>query len=321
MSIIKKPHDKFFKETLSDIETTRDFMKNYFPTEILEIIDLENLSFEKDSFIEKELEELFSDMLFKTQIHGKEGYIYFLFEHKSYLSNKTGLQLLKYMIKIWEQKVNKENAGKLPIIIPIVIYHGESKWDIARNMSSMIEGIESLPEGVKKYIPSYEYILYDLSPYGDEEIKGNAKLRIFLEILKAIFYKEFDDFIEVLEKSIITLEELEQQEKGIDYFETFIRYIMNARKDITITDVYDVVKSISLERSEEIMTIAEQLIKEGMEKGIQEGMQKGMEKGILEGKRKTAKNFLRLGLSVQQVAEAAELPIEDVFRLKKEIEN
>jgi len=85
------------------------------------------------------------------------------------------------------------------------------------------------------------------------------------------------------------------------------------------------------------MTIAEQLIKEGMEKGIQEGMQKGiqegmqkgiqegmqkgMEKGILEGKRKTAKNFLRLGLSVQQVAEAAELPIEDVFRLKKEIEN
>ncbi|SDY66088.1 hypothetical protein SAMN05660462_00578 [Proteiniborus ethanoligenes] len=36
-------------------------------------------------------------------------------------------------------------------------------------------------------------------------------------------------------------------------------------------------KNISLERSEEIMTIAEQLIKEGVGKGI------------LEGKRKTAK--------------------------------
>ncbi len=33
MSIIKKPHDKFFKETLSDIETARDFMINYLPKE------------------------------------------------------------------------------------------------------------------------------------------------------------------------------------------------------------------------------------------------------------------------------------------------
>ncbi len=61
------------------------------------------------------------------------------------------------------------------------------------------------------------------------------------------------------------------------------------------------------------MTIAEQLIKEGMEKGI--------EKGILEGKKKAAKNFLKLGLTVKQVAEAAELSIEEVEQLKKEIKN
>lgn len=35
MSIIKKPHEKFFKETLSDIETTRDFMINYLPKDLL----------------------------------------------------------------------------------------------------------------------------------------------------------------------------------------------------------------------------------------------------------------------------------------------
>lgn len=35
MSIISKPHDKFFKETLSDIETTKDFIINYLPKHIL----------------------------------------------------------------------------------------------------------------------------------------------------------------------------------------------------------------------------------------------------------------------------------------------
>ena len=96
-----------------------------------------------------------------------------------------------------------------------------------------------------KYIPNYEYILYDLSAYGEEEIKGNVQLRIFLEILKVICNKDIEEFLMILEKSIIALERLETQDKGIDYFETFIRYIMNARQDISITDVYEVVKNIS----------------------------------------------------------------------------
>jgi len=41
MSVVKKPHDKFFKETLSDLETAKDFMKNYLPKDLLGIIDLE----------------------------------------------------------------------------------------------------------------------------------------------------------------------------------------------------------------------------------------------------------------------------------------
>lgn len=237
----------------------------------------------------------------------------FLFEHKSYVSDTISLQLLKYILKIWEQKLKKEKQKKLPLIIPMVIYHGENKWSIAKELIDMIEGITELPKEILKYIPNYEYILYDLSPYGEEEIKGNVQLRIFLEILKAIYNKDIEEFIKVLEKSIIVLEKLENQDKGIDYFETFIRYIMNARQDISITDVYEVVKNISLERSEEIMTIAEQLIKEGMEKG--------MEKGIKEGERKTARNLLRLGYLAEQVVEATDLTIEEVMELKKEIEN
>ena len=108
MSIINKPHDKFFKETFGDVETIKDFIINYLPQEILQIVDVNNLIFENTSYIDEKLDELYSDMLFKTNINNKEGYIYFLFEHKSYLSEQTALQLLKYMIRIWEQKVNKK---------------------------------------------------------------------------------------------------------------------------------------------------------------------------------------------------------------------
>ena len=43
---------------------------------------------------------------------------------------------------------------------------------------------------------------------------------------------------------------------------------MSARQDIELKDIYNIAKEVSLEGSEIIMTIAEQLINEGLEKGI-----------------------------------------------------
>ena len=81
---------------------------------------------------------------------------YYVYEHKSYVTKKAILQLLKYIIKIWEHKTTKE---KLPIIIPILIYHGKNKWNISTKLSDYIEEI---PKPIKKYIPDYEYEIYDL---------------------------------------------------------------------------------------------------------------------------------------------------------------
>ena len=59
------------------------------------------------------------DLLFRTNINNREGYLYLLFEHKSYPSPDIAFQLLKYMVKIWDSKI--EETSRLPIIIPLVV--------------------------------------------------------------------------------------------------------------------------------------------------------------------------------------------------------
>ena len=49
-------------------------------------------------------------------------------------------------------------------------------------------------------------------------------------------------------------------------------------------------------------------------------MEKGIEKGLLLGKKKIAQNLLKLGFSPEKAAEAAELSIEEIMELKREIE-
>ena len=280
---IQNPHDKLFKATFANIEVAKDFLNNYLPQNIMNIVDIDTLEPQKDSFINKELKEEFSDLLFSVNINQNEGYLYFLFEHKSYTSRDVSFQLLKYMIEIWEAKINKEGVIELPIVIPIIIYHGKDKWKIKTTLGEMIDGYAELPEDIKKYIPNYEYLLYDISRFTDKEIKGKAQLKIMLTIYRDIFTKYGKGLDESILKSVEYLLELEDKQTGIEYFETLMRYVFSARTDMTEADVKEMVEIIGEtypEGSETIMTIAERFMEKGAIKGKEEGLKEGEAKAL-----------------------------------------
>ena len=276
---IENPHDKFFKETFSNPLVTRDFLENYLPQPILKIIDLNNLEIQNSSHVDEELSEVFSDMLFKTKINQRDGYLYFLFEHKSYPDRLVALQLLTYMVRIWNQKVNRETHTHIPVIIPLVIYHGKTEWKMGSMLSELILDFDSLPEEVKQMIPDYRYLLYDLSRFSDDEIKGDAKLTIALSIFRDIFMKNGQDFMETIFKAARALDELEEKETGIHYFETCMRYILASGPQLSKDQLNTVIKQLEVtykKGSEITMTLAEVLREEGFEKGIEKGKKESL---------------------------------------------
>ncbi len=98
MSEVTNPHDKFFREMWSRQEVARDFLANYLPDDVLQYVHLESLQIEKDSFVDEHLREQFSDLLYRVGLsEGKDGFVYMLFEHKSYPDRFVAVQLLRYM--------------------------------------------------------------------------------------------------------------------------------------------------------------------------------------------------------------------------------
>jgi predicted transposase/invertase (TIGR01784 family) len=67
------------------------------------------------------------------------------------------------------------------------------------------------------------------------------------------------------------------------------------------------------------LTILELREQKGIEKGLQQGIEQGLQKGFFNAKRKIAINLLKMGLSVEKVAQGAELTIKEVEELKKEV--
>jgi predicted transposase/invertase (TIGR01784 family) len=299
LDIIKNPHDSLFKRTLGDKEVAVDFLENYLPNSILKEIDLTDIKVAKDSFIDKELEESFSDILYNVSIDGKEGFVYLLFEHKSYFDKMTPVQMLGYILDIWKLYDKQNKNEKLPTIIPILIYHGNRKWKYGNSLSELIEATS---EAISDYIPGYNYLLYDFSNYSDAEIKGQIKLRLFLKLISHIFD---DDFDKGLREVLPLLIELREKTTGLEYIETVVKYILNIGEEISLNELDQKAKNISAEGSAVIMTIAEKIYHDGKEEGKVENMHEMIEFAM----------ELKFGLSSKKIVQEIN-KIDDYERLK-----
>jgi len=282
MNPITNPHDKFFKEVFTHRATAIQFLEHYLPPDVAGLLDLDSIEFTKDSFVDTDLKTYFSDLLLKTYFKENSwGYIYILFEHKSYQESLTAFHLLRYMVKIWEAALKKEEELGFPVIIPLVLYHGESVWRAKLNFTDLL----NTPIELKPFTPDFQYILWDASRYNDEEIKGEAVLRVALLILKYIFKKDLKDRVAGIFE---LLKDLSEKQTGLEYIETILRYIANAAPDgnISYEDLKTAIEQTIPDKGGKILpTIADALREQGKQEGVQQGIQQGIQQGMLQKSR------------------------------------
>ncbi|NWH06497.1 Rpn family recombination-promoting nuclease/putative transposase [Desulfobacter latus] len=277
------PHDKLFRETYRDKENVRSFLNQYLPDQVLKLVDLSTLEISKDSFIEKDLADYYSDILYRVMLKdGSAGLIYMLFEHKSYHDKYVHLQLLEYMLKIWrlyiKQHKGRRRSVKLPVVIPLLICHAGKEWpEDGVRLTSLLSGPVDELAG---YIPDFGFELYDLHRFSDDQIKGTIMGRVMLLLFKYIFKPELKH---KLPEIFSLLGILMKKETGLQYLETVIRYLASVldEEDLSLQQIKEMAEqAISKETGRYIMTLAEKLRKEGEKKGELKGFREAIELGI-----------------------------------------
>lgn len=145
--------------------------------------------------------------------------------------------------------------------------------------------------------------------------------------MKHIFSKELLSVLETLRPLLLVIE----KQYGGEYIVTVLKYILEASK---IEDKAGFLKflesSLSKETGEKIMSLAEQWQKEGEQRGATKGRQEGRQEGRLEGKLEgkqegersaklaIARNLLSQDMGLDLVAQATDLPLDQIEQLKNE---
>jgi hypothetical protein len=263
MAEISNPHDSFFKRLFGDLAVATDFMQCYLPPEILARLDLTTLRLELESFVDPELRQHFSDLLFSVKTTGQAPvFVYLLLEHKSAPEPWVAFQLLRYIVKFWERQ-REQGCARLPLVIPLVFYHGAEPWNVPRNLSALYEPADL--GDWQKYAVDFEYDLRDVSLRGGGEIKGQPKLRAGLQLLRYIYSDELEQRLSEIFQNLRAM----SLPEALEYARSLLAYLSSARHKVKKQKVREVMENVfpQPEFNREALFIQE-FIEEGKHLGL-----------------------------------------------------
>ncbi len=269
---LTNPHDKFFKEIFGKPEIAADFVRNYLPPAIVNSLDLASLEVQKESFMDEKLEESFADLIYRVRLKKSQetAFVCLLFEHKSNPDKWVALQILSYLLKFWE-RLKAQKAKTLPLIFPVLFYHGEAKWKYSPSFSALFDQ-RDLTEDARgewqRYAPNFSYYLCDLSALEDAEIRGQAVVRAMLLMMKNIHRLHEEPHLLNVWQAFGKL----VNQNAVQYIRVMLQYASAANKVLTLSDVSQSIKRVFAKQGETIMApFAQELIQKGLQQGLQQG--------------------------------------------------
>lgn len=219
---IPNPHNACFRDFFKDPDFVKAFIRYHIPEDICTLLDLDTIQVDLSGFVSQEHREYYADVMVTVQLkgHTENVNIYILLEHKSTPELLTRLQILNYMVQKWmDLKRNDQLPGRLPVIIPVVIYHGKGKWNYSRKFSDLFE----LPaEVLRPFVPEFKHMIHDISCMQDDEFKTTTILEVFHLLFKYIHYPELET---KLQEIYDLLETIPDQEKCKQYLQAIVQYV------------------------------------------------------------------------------------------------
>ena len=273
MNAPKNIHDALFRDAMSRKEVAADFLRQYLPPGVAQHLCFDTLTISKDSFVSGDQSLHYSDLLYEVRVRsGDKAFVYFLFEHKSFHDRLTALQLLRYMLEIWElYRKQRRSCRTLPLVIPIVVYHGKTRQRAIR----LKELVPAPDQECGAFIPDFDIVLHDFSPQAETAIKGSTELRLLCTCLRA---KNDPESVLHVTEIFRLLRDLDDGAESLQWVATIYRYLARTM-DIDAEVVQNIAENtLSTNKRDTIMTLAERLHHKGRLEGRHEGCQKVLQR-------------------------------------------
>ena len=306
---MSKNHDSSYKFLFSNPELVRDLIMGFIPDEWLQSLDYSTLEKVPGSYISDDFKQREDDIVWKVKVGGDWVYLYLLMEFQSSVDKYMALRMMVYIGLLYQDLIKRGEVledGRLPPILPIVLYNGSQKWTAATNIRELIPVVPGL---VSQFSPSLQYLLIDENNYTDSELASLHNL------VAAVFRLEHASSPSaVSELTQLLTDWLSDRPDLRRMFALWIRATLMRKQEYGIVmPQVDDLQEIRVMLADKVEEWAKAYIAEGKQEGRQEGRQEVLQQGeVLALQRLLAKRFGVI--PADTIALIANAPVADIER-------
>ena len=306
---VNDPHNTRLLELFRNKGAFLSFLGDCVKPKWFDSLDTDSLKRSSTSFILQDFSKKEADIVYEATINnGRQKVIlYVLLELQSRVDYRMPYRLLLYIVEVLRHfynssdvKARKRKNFKFPAVIPIVFFSGKRKWTVPTSLREMFDGHKRF-DG---QLLNFDYTLVDAKGYDDNSVKdfNSRLLKIMMMFEKAENIAELHDIIKKYENDI---ERLDDEE---------VRIISVA---VGILDsLYDadgtskLIETLKVKKAEGVSGMLSNLIANEKKRE-----KEWFRQALIE----TAKRYLEMGLTIEQVAEGSCLTVEEVEKIKNDL--
>lgn len=218
-----------------------------------------------------------------------------LLEHKSYPVKHPHLRLNRYMLNVWEGQIRQK--ATLTPILPIIIYHGQSRWK-KRPLWAYFPG---MADELSSYLPTFDYVLIGLGTIEEKRPRLRSDYAKLTGLLLQHSRRK-RALIQMLETHAQFMRNLAATDQGRAFVATTVIY-PSWTNQLTTVAVITIFERISTQAGQAAMSAAQTWINQSIEQGIEQGI----------------RGMLKLDIDAAAIAAVFELTQADVERLIEKI--
>lgn len=315
-------HDHSYKLLFSHPEMVKDLLIGFVKEEWVSQLDYSTLEKVSGSYVTDELRDREGDVIWRVRWGENWLYVYLLLEFQSTVDKYMAVRVMSYLGLLYQDLIRQKNLtpnGKLPPVLPLVLYNGEKRWKAAQNVGQLIERI---PGGLEQYRPELHYLLLDEGAIVNSPAWPDNTQNLVAGLFRLEHNRDEQDMLNILGRLVEWLKAPEQTSLRRAFVVWIRRVLLPGRMPgmelpefSSLQDLHEVHDMLS----ERIKKWPDRWLAEGRQEGRQEGIEKGIQKGKLEARREIARNLIAsTAMDDSAISELSTLPIEDVAKLRAE---
>lgn len=275
-------HDGHYKLLFSHPELVKDLLVEFIPVLRSDHLRLDTLQRVSGSYTSDGGESRRQDIVWRVLLHDRWLYLYLLLEFQSQPDRWMALRMHGYVSLLLQDLQRQKQlfeGGKLPPVLPVVLYNGVRNWDCATELADLIANV---PGWLQPFQPAQRYVLIDevMHSQDSKDTKSNLVAALF-----RLGHSQTPDDMKRIVRSLnewLADPECASLRRDFSLFASWqLRRRVNDRSISETADLQEI-HSMLEEREHDWW---EQWKLEGLREGRLVGMREGKLEGKQEGKR------------------------------------